>query len=64
MRSTSASAGLLALMAACCVVGPAALAAAVGAAAGSLFGLVGAITLALACIGALLVWRHKGRKAC
>jgi hypothetical protein len=64
MRSTSTSAGLLALMAACCVLGPAALAATVGAAAGSLFGLIGAIVLALACIGALLVWRRKGRRAC
>jgi hypothetical protein len=59
-KPTGAAVGL---MAACCLLGSAAIAAEIGVAAGSWFGLVAAIVLAAACVGALLVWR-RGRRAC
>jgi hypothetical protein len=60
-KATGAAA---ALMAACCLLGPAVLAAGIGAAAGSWFGIIGAVVLAGACAGALLLWRRRGRRAC
>jgi hypothetical protein len=54
----------VALMATCCLLGPAAIAAGIGAAAGSWFGIAAALVLAVACLGALVLWRRRGRRAC
>jgi hypothetical protein len=54
----------IALMAACCVLGPAVIAAGIGAAAGSWFGIGAALVLAAACVAALLLWRRRDRRAC
>jgi Flp pilus assembly protein TadB len=60
--ASKASAGFAALMAACCLLGPAAVIAAVGATAGSTLGIVAGVVLALACVAAVLVWRRRGRE--
>jgi len=57
-----ATAGVVALMAACCVLGPAALVGGFGAALGSAFGIVAAVGLAVACVVALLIWRRRGQR--
>ncbi len=60
-KATGAAA---ALMAACCLLGPAALAAGIGAAAGAWFGIIGALVLAGTCVAAWLLWRHRRRRPC
>jgi hypothetical protein len=59
------AAGVAAALAlACCILGPAAIAAGLGAAAGSWLGVSAALVLAVACVGALLLWHRRGRRAC
>lgn len=58
----NATAGLAALMTACCLLGPVAVVAGVGTAAGSTLGIVAGVVIALACVAALLIWQRSGRK--
>jgi hypothetical protein len=60
--ASKATAGLAALMAACCILGPAAVIAGVGTAAGSTLGVVAGALIVLACLAVLAIWRRNGRK--
>jgi len=58
----TATAALAALAAACCVIGPAAIVAGLGVAAGSTLGIVAGAVTAIGCLAALLIWRRTNRK--
>jgi hypothetical protein len=58
----AATAALAALAAACCAVGPAAIVAGLGVAAGSTLGIFAGALIAVGCLAALLIWRRTGRK--
>jgi hypothetical protein len=59
----AATAAFAGLAAACCVLGPAAIVAGLGVAAGSTLGIVAGAVIAIGCLAAaLLVWRRTNQK--